>query len=365
LEFMLRPGETAADVSRPETIAALVEPYLDPTHLTVTRTAVYTFHHLVAQRWRAGRVFLLGDAAHQMPPFMGQGLCSGLRDAANLSWKLAMVLSGTADPALLDTYEIERRPHTEEMAKTSVRMGRVFLARSQSAAWLRDTALRTVQTVPRVRRFLRHFEFKPVPAHRRGLMAGGRRDGAVGTMFPQPRVISSGSPKPHLLDDALGSGFTMIGLGSSASMLDEPSWRGLPVRVAAVHPAGVAPESLSMPALGHDQADHVDLIDVDGAIIGWLRRHRADVVILRPDRFVFATGATGEIGRLAQTLAAALVSPALAGAGMGPPERVGVVPAAGPGPRPRWSGTATSTGRSSPAGEPLPRSPRPRHNPKR
>ncbi|MFC7762480.1 FAD-dependent monooxygenase [Catellatospora bangladeshensis] len=96
LEFMLRPGETAAEMTRPEVVAELAAPYVDPARFTVTRAVGYTFHDLVAARWREGRVFLLGDAAHQMPPFLGQGLVSGLRDAANLTWKLALVLAGRA-----------------------------------------------------------------------------------------------------------------------------------------------------------------------------------------------------------------------------------------------------------------------------
>ncbi|HEY0701001.1 MAG TPA: bifunctional 3-(3-hydroxy-phenyl)propionate/3-hydroxycinnamic acid hydroxylase, partial [Micromonospora sp.] len=271
MEFMLLPGETDADMLRPERIAALVEPYVDPARLTVTRAVVYHFHHLVARHWRQGRVFLLGDAAHQMPPFLGQGLCSGLRDAANLSWKLAMVLTGAADPALLDTYETERRPHTVAMARTSVRLGRVFLARSRVAAGLRDTVLRAAQTVPRVRRFVRHFEFKPVPAYRRGLLAGGRRHGPVGAMFPQPRITLAGSSAPHLLDEALGPGFAVVG----PDLPPLPGWAGLPVRYVVVHPAGTPPEQL--PAT-HDPAGRVDVVDVDGVITAWLRRHRAGLV---------------------------------------------------------------------------------------
>ncbi|MEH1013178.1 bifunctional 3-(3-hydroxy-phenyl)propionate/3-hydroxycinnamic acid hydroxylase [Micromonospora sp. CPCC 206060] len=307
LEFMLRAGETDAVMQRPETIAALVEPYVDPAHLTVTRASVYTFHHLVTQRWREGRVFLLGDAAHQMPPFLGQGLCSGLRDAANLSWKLAMVLSGTADPTVLDTYETERRPHTVAMAGTSVRLGRIFLARSRTVAWLRDTALRAVQTVPRIRRFVRHFEFKPVPAYRRGLLAGGRRAGAVGTMFPQPRVVTVGADTPQLLDGALGTGFAVLGSGVPAATLSSPAWQGLPVRFVGVHPAGTPTESLpTATATGHDRMEHVDIVDVDGVITAWLRRHRVDRVVLRPDRFVFATGQSQTTERFARDLTAVL-----------------------------------------------------------
>ncbi|TCB96858.1 bifunctional 3-(3-hydroxy-phenyl)propionate/3-hydroxycinnamic acid hydroxylase [Micromonospora zingiberis] len=298
-EFMLQPGETEADMTRPERVAALVEPYVDPARFTVTRAVVYTFHHLIAQRWREGRVFLLGDAAHQMPPFLGQGLCSGLRDAANLTWKLALVLSGGAGAALLDTYETERRPHTAAMADTSVRLGRVFLARSRRAAWLRDTALRAAQTVPRVRRFVRRFEFKPLPAYDRGLFAGGRRDGAVGTMFPQPRVAVPGSATPVLLDEVLGAGFAVLG---TAVRAEGPS--GLPVRTVVVHPAGTEPATLP-PA--EPDGDRVHVVDVDGLITAWLYRNRCEAVVLRPDRFVFALGGAGDpaaVGRLAAALGA-------------------------------------------------------------
>ncbi|MGW3895472.1 bifunctional 3-(3-hydroxy-phenyl)propionate/3-hydroxycinnamic acid hydroxylase [Micromonospora profundi] len=320
LEFMLRPGETEAEMRRPDMIAALVSPYVDPDRFDVTRAVVYSFHHLIAQRWREGRVFLLGDAAHQMPPFLGQGLCSGLRDAANLSWKLALVLSGAADAAVLDTYETERRPHTVEMAQTSVRLGRVFLARNRAAAWMRDTVLRAVQAIPRVRRFVERFEFKPVPAYRRGLMAGGRRDGVVGTMFPQPRIVVAGSPDARLLDDALGDGFAVLGPAAAVRPLSPataggplgPGWRGLPVRFVAVHPAGTPVADL--PEDG--QPDRVDVVDVDGVLGEWLRRHHTDLVVLRPDRFVFALSTVDGIDQGGADLSAALGVPA------GRPEQV-------------------------------------------
>ncbi|MGW4111442.1 bifunctional 3-(3-hydroxy-phenyl)propionate/3-hydroxycinnamic acid hydroxylase [Actinosynnema sp. NPDC004786] len=274
-EFMLRPGETAEEMTRDDTIARLVGPYVDPERFTVTRATVYTFHRLVASRWRSGRVFLLGDAAHQMPPFLGQGLCSGLRDAANLTWKLGLVLRGHADESLLDSYEAERRPHVEEMVRTSVGLGRVFLVRDRFAAAVRDAVLRAAQTVPRVRRFVRHFEFKPLPALRRGVLAGGRRRGPVGTMFPQPDVTVPGSPTPQPLDSLLGAEFTVIGPGVDRATAT--GWQGPPARFVRVlwGPDG-------------DTAGVTSVVDVDGTLTAWFARHGTEVAVLRPDRFVYS-----------------------------------------------------------------------------
>jgi 3-(3-hydroxy-phenyl)propionate hydroxylase len=296
LEFMLRPGETATDMERPEMIAALVEPYVDPARFDVTRAVVYTFHHLIAKDWQAGRVFLLGDAAHQMPPFMGQGLCSGLRDAANLTWKLGLVLAGHATPTLLRTYEAERRPHTEEMATVTVQVGRIFLARRRGVAWLRDTALRSIQLIPRVRRFFRHFEFKPLPVHKAGMTASGKATGAEGRMFPQPRVVAADSSAPQPLDGVLGAGFTVIGPGVRATMADDRRWLGLPVTFVGVRPQGTK-------VVTHE-GGYLDVVDVDGVLADWYGKYGVDVVVLRPDRFVFGA-ATGDA---ASTLPGALAN---------------------------------------------------------
>ncbi len=299
MEFMLRPGETVAEMTEPQTVTRLVQPYVDPGRFTVTRSVVYTFHHLIAREWRRGRVFLMGDAAHQMPPFLGQGLCSGLRDAANLSWKLSMVLAGQAGESLLDTYETERRPHTVAMARMSVRLGNVFLARRRAAAATRDRFLLAAQALPRVRRFVERFEFKPVPAYGRGLMLGGRRRGPVGTMFPQPRVKPVGDEGAVLLDEVLGEGFAVIGTPPAVRDI----WPGMPVRRIAVHPAGTEPA----PGGGVAAPSH-DVIDVGGSLTEWLRRHRAEIVVLRPDRFVYAVATAGRAEgvrrRLSQVIAA-------------------------------------------------------------
>jgi 3-(3-hydroxy-phenyl)propionate hydroxylase len=232
---------------------------------------------------------------------MGQGMCSGLRDAANLAWKVALVLSGDADAALLDTYEQERRPHAEAMAKTSVQMGKVFLARTRGAAWARDTVLRAIQTIPRVRRFLRNFEFKPLPAHEAGLMATGRRRGPEGAMFPQPRVLVPGATTPVLLDEVLGAGFAVLGPGVGPELAADPRWHGLPVRFLRVRPFFAAPAGDGADADGVDE-----IADVDGVLTKWFDRNRAAVVVLRPDRFVYGAARAADAGQLAASLTARL-----------------------------------------------------------
>ncbi len=135
-EFQFRPGETADEMLQPERIYDLLQPWVEPHHVSIDRTAVYRFHAVVAENMRHGSVFLAGDAAHQMPPFNGQGMNSGLRDAENLSWKLAAVAHGQAGPGLLDTYDAERRPHATAQVAHSADAGRLIdaLAAGESAS---------------------------------------------------------------------------------------------------------------------------------------------------------------------------------------------------------------------------------------
>jgi 3-(3-hydroxy-phenyl)propionate hydroxylase len=133
-ELMLLEGEVPAEMTQPAVVERLVSRWVPPGSAELERAAVYHFHGLVAERWRAGRVVLAGDAAHQMPPFLGQGMNSGLRDATNLAWKLAYLVRGEAPDALLDTYELERKPHVHAIVDASVRIGRVVCARDHDAA---------------------------------------------------------------------------------------------------------------------------------------------------------------------------------------------------------------------------------------
>ena len=231
-EFMLKPEETPESMKRPETIRALLSAHIDPDAVEVERAVVYTFRDVTARGWRNGRLLLAGDAAHQMPPFLGQGLCSGLRDAHNLAWKLALVAKGAADPALLDSYEAERRPHVQAITRLAVRMGRLIQL-SGVGARIRDAAVRVLHGVPSVKRKLLSMEgdIPHIP------LAFSGRGAPRPTLLPQPTVETQDGQRT-LLDAFLCDGFALIGLGvSPRSWVDAddlPTWQALVTRTVHV-----------------------------------------------------------------------------------------------------------------------------------
>ncbi len=289
-EFMMMPGETREQLESRETIDQLIAPYVDPKRIRIERAQVYTFHCLNAARWRDGNVFLLGDAAHTMPPFMGQGLVSGMRDAVNLAWKLKRVLHGQSPDSLLDTYEQERRPHVEAVQKLCVRVGHLFLARNPWMASARDALMRTIQRIPRVRKFIERFEFKSAPAHASGFYFADK-----GEYFIQPRVrLASG--EEVLLDDTLGNDFTVLCRWDAPSVELEAARelaQSLGGRMLTFCPPSEAgAESSPMPAV----------VDVTGKLADWFSKRAADVVVLRPDRFVFGAVQARRLPELREAL---------------------------------------------------------------
>ncbi|MER6082656.1 bifunctional 3-(3-hydroxy-phenyl)propionate/3-hydroxycinnamic acid hydroxylase [Streptomyces sp. NPDC001833] len=253
-EFRLGDGD------RPP-LRELVAPWLPPSYdgdFEVVRETGYTFRARLADRWRAGRVFLLGDAAHLTPPFIGQGLCAGLRDAYNLTWKLARVLGQGGDERLLDTYESERKPHARHMIRLAVAMGWAMTGGQDGAAALRRRLLAAVVRVPGLSTAAAR-DLSPAlaagPLVRRGV-----RRGLAGTHCPQPWASADG--RRIRLDDLLGGSFTVL-------IAVEP-WPSL---TALAHGLGIRAVPVA------------DLGD-DGTLAAWLRAGRADAVLLRPDRVV-------------------------------------------------------------------------------
>ncbi|NMO19157.1 bifunctional 3-(3-hydroxy-phenyl)propionate/3-hydroxycinnamic acid hydroxylase [Pyxidicoccus fallax] len=295
-DIILAPDEDLEAVRKPEYVRALLAPYLDPATVKVRSANVYSYHSRISEKWRVGRAFLLGDAAHLMPPFLGQGLCAGLRDAANLSWKLALVLGGSADASLLDTYELERRAHVAEIIRGSDAMGRVMMTGGQVLARARNMLIQALYHLPVTGDFIRQYKVKPVIPLDEGFFASPRRetkDSAQGTYFPQPRVeLPDGSYAP--LDDLLGDGFVVL-TRPGASLETQREARTLAadvggrwVQVAAAERAGPARPEV--------------VLDVEGRLGAWFARYGADLVVLRPDRYVYGTAAGGGLGHLQSSL---------------------------------------------------------------
>ena len=252
-EFMILPGETAEDVLDDSFIRGLLKRWDCADDVAIERKAVYRFHGLVAQAWRDGRVFLAGDAAHQTPPFAGQGMCSGLRDAANLAWKLAAIARGEAGEDLLDTYQVEREPHARALIERAIHMGRVVCTADPAAAAARDAgmiAARKAGAAP------------PLP-EAPDFAVGCLMDGApgAGMMFPQPWATGDGGTLR--LDDVLGDGAWLI-------TRDD---------------AGAAPAAIKRFSL-----DDETLAPFRPTIAAWLDKRGADAVLVRPDRYVFGAG---------------------------------------------------------------------------
>ncbi|MGD9701294.1 MAG: bifunctional 3-(3-hydroxy-phenyl)propionate/3-hydroxycinnamic acid hydroxylase [Acidimicrobiia bacterium] len=292
-EFRLREGEDEDEVVQPDHVRALLESRYGSTAMPdVVRARVYLHHSRVASTFQVGRVLLAGDAAHLQPPFFGQGMNSGLRDATNLAWKLAAAARGVAGPDLVRTYDAERRPHAAEMVDFATKMGSMYRPRNTVTERLRDLVFRGVQLVPGGRDYILQMKYKPMPRYTEGVVAGVDRSSKsdpVGRMFPQPDVEAPGGRMR--LDDAIGPWFAVLGLETDPSLLDPESvawWRSIGARL--VHVARPRAHALGAPGPVGDDGDVLTIEDVDGAFRDWrLARPGDEVIILRPDRYVAAT----------------------------------------------------------------------------
>lgn len=242
-EFMLQPGESREELESPESIARLIAPWINPQELEIERKAVYRFHARCCNRFSKGRTFLVGDAAHITPPFVGQGLVAGLRDGANLAWKLAWVLRGHAAPAILDTYDVERRPHAQAMINLAKLMGRLVMPKNRIAAFFIHGLMRMLALTPATRRYFEQLDIKPKNTFRHGLFVQHRRGDKLvrGSLFPQAWIRTL-QKQIKLSDDALGDNLTLVGFGvDPLSLLTTDqivSWEKLGGHFLEVRPRG-------------------------------------------------------------------------------------------------------------------------------
>jgi 3-(3-hydroxy-phenyl)propionate hydroxylase len=275
-EISLLPGEDPAWMATEEGAWSVLKRWIGPEDAVLWRQASYRFHALVAREWRAGRVFIAGDAAHQQPPFLGQGMCQGVRDVVNLAWKLRAVLagevSGAAAEALLDSYAVERREHVRKLTTRIKEIGAVICERDPDAAAARDAALieaagGTIKTVPRQ---------DIIPPLAGGLLAAGEASG-TGTLFPQPRV--NGPAGAALLDELAGTGWRIVTNLRGVQL--PPGLMALAERFGIV--ISIPSDENAFSSGPHRmQAD-----ELDGVLARWFERHGCCAALVRPDHYVY------------------------------------------------------------------------------
>jgi 3-(3-hydroxy-phenyl)propionate hydroxylase len=287
-EFRLKDGEDVDSVVGSGEFERLLSKWLGPIpydSLEIMRRAEYTFRARIADRWRSGSVFLLGDAAHLTPPFVGQGLCAGLRDASNLTWKLAAVLRGHASEALLDTYEPERKPHARALIAKARTVGWAMTGGQGAAARVRRIALAVACRIPGT-------THKVLDADAPRLVNGltvrrdGRSDRVSGGLVPQPWLVVDGNRRR--LDDVTGRGHVVLMVGPpDAGLVSAAATAGIPIVRVAEGPVAANARTLSTLAL-----------DDTGSLTRWFRSAGATAVLVRPDHVVQARSTNPGAGDL-------------------------------------------------------------------
>lgn len=297
LEFMLFDGEDAEHMASPEKVRELMRPFrAELPDEDIRRAAVYVAHQRVAESYRSGRCFLAGDAAHLMPPFAGQGLNAGLRDASNIAWKLWEMLRGGAGDQLLDTYELERKVHGTKMMKLSRRIGAVVMATNPVATRLRDLAVRGLKTLPTVHNYLARMKFVTPPDYTEGLTistgAEPQLAGApVGKALSQPDVKDTAGTVTGL-DAHLPYGWSLLGVQTDPAQA-HPYFESLVTARVRIDPA----HQISTPTSG---TGVTSLVEVAQCFTG---QHQGPLfVLVRPDRYVAAVFTPAEQDTVVEAL---------------------------------------------------------------
>lgn len=291
-EFTLLPDEKPEDFTL-DRVWELLEPWVTPEDVEVIRYPVYQFKESMTDEWRRDRIFLVGDAAHILWPFAGEGMCNGLRDASALSWRLDLVLRGLAEESVLDSYEADRKPNMQGWTDLSREIGLPCIVTDPEAAAQRDGFLMAVQQDP---------SLMPPPTIPPGPVAFSRAgDPLAGAPAVQGKVSAGG--QEGLFDNVVGRGFQLVATDAAViDALDESSREFLDTIGATVAVVGA-------PGSG------AEVVDAEGTYAGWFAEHGRVAVLARPDFYVYGSAAdAGDVNELVASLRASIAGPSTASA---------------------------------------------------
>jgi 3-(3-hydroxy-phenyl)propionate hydroxylase len=274
-QFMVMGNKTEREATDPIYVRSLLREFVDLDTIEIIRIAFYKFHALWARTWRNGRVVLAGDSAHQMPPFLGQGMCSGIRDADSLGWRLSLILEGLAATDLLDDYQAERSVHVQHIVHGAMFLGHVIQTRRRLVALLRNIFLfRLPSMIPAYARFIMSVMNRKRPLETGWL--GKNRPRLAGTLSLQPTVVtSSGDTVP--LDSLQGQGFAIVARAAAAQFIEERLPRlGNSISVRLIPFAG--------------QPNGKTVGDVERRLTKQFDENAIDFLVVRPDHYIFDGG---------------------------------------------------------------------------
>lgn len=276
--FRLEHDANGEIIARAENVWPRVSEYLSPEDADLIRVANYTFQSAIAEHWRQGRVLLAGDAAHQMPPFLAQGMVSGIRDARNLAWKIEAVLGGAPD-SLLDTFQEEREPHVRFITEKAIELGKVQTMRDKELAEERD---RVMMAAHAARKHPDKFQYPPI---------SGRMISDNGGLFPQGYV--SDSTRSAMFDDIAGTSWQIV--VSQPGVLRQLS----PALRENFKSMGGTEASFGISSM----LEGAPLSDTGGVYSRWFANEECLAAIVRPDRHIYGTArTTGDLIALLEKL---------------------------------------------------------------
>lgn len=283
-QFMVMGGKGEREATDPAFVRSQMRQFVDLKTIEITRIAYYKFHALWARDWRKARIILAGDSAHQMPPFLGQGMCSGVRDAIALSWRLDLVLRGAAGESLLDDYERERSAHVQHIIKGAMFLGHVIQTRNLLVATLRNWLMfKPAKAIPALNRLTYSVANRKRPL-REGFLGTTNRK-LAGQLALQPRVTLADG-RTVLLDEALGDGFALLARRGVVDIRHSDL-----TRLKSLVDLRIVQFA--------DLADARSIGDSEGRLRRWFDEVGIDFVLIRPDRYIFDAGRAGAIGAVA------------------------------------------------------------------